>query len=57
MKSITAYRDIRWAGVRDADNTPLTILHTIYDVQADQFSEELQLTYQTEPLKGVLGLY
>ena len=57
LKSITAYRDIRWAGVRDADNTPLTILHTIYDVQADQFSEELQLTYQTEPLTGVFGLY
>ena len=43
LKSITAYRDIRWTGVRDADNTPLTILHTIYDVQGDQLSEELQL--------------
>lgn len=57
LQSISAYRDIRWAGVRDADNTPLTILHTIYDVQADQFSQELQLTYQTEPLTGVFGLY
>lgn len=57
LKSISAYRDIRWTGVRDADNTPLTILHTFYDVQADQFSQELQLTYQTEPLVGVVGLY
>jgi iron complex outermembrane receptor protein len=57
LKSISAYRDIRWAGVRDADNTPLTILHTIYDVQADQLSQELQLTYQAEPLLGVVGLY
>ena len=55
LKSISAYRDIRWTGARDADNTPLTILHTIYDVQGDQFSQELQLTYQTEPLTGVVG--
>jgi iron complex outermembrane recepter protein len=57
LKSISAYRDIRWSGARDADNTPLTILHTLYDVQGDQFSQELQLTYQTEPLTGVFGLY
>lgn len=57
LKSISAYRDIRWTGVRDADNTPLTILHTIYDVQADQLSQELQLTYRTEALTGVVGLY
>jgi iron complex outermembrane recepter protein len=57
FKSITAYRDIAWTGRRDADNTPLTILHTFYDVHGDQFSEELQLTYQTEPLTAVFGLY
>jgi iron complex outermembrane receptor protein len=57
LKSITAYRDIAWAGVRDADNTPLPILHTIYDVEADQFSQELQLTYRTARLTGVVGLY
>ena len=39
LKSISAYRDIRWTGARDADNTPLTILHTFYDVQVDQFSQ------------------
>jgi iron complex outermembrane receptor protein len=57
FKSITAYRDLAWTGVRDADNTPLTILHTFYDVHGDQFSQELQLTYQTEPLTAVFGLY
>ena len=57
LKSITAYRDIRWTGVRDADNTPLPILHTLYDVQGNQTSEELQLTYQTKHLVGVVGLY
>jgi iron complex outermembrane receptor protein len=56
LKSITAYRDIRWTGARDADNTPLTILHTVYDVQGDQLSQELQLTYQTESITGVFGL-
>ena len=57
LKSITAYREIDWQGVRDADNTPLTILHTYYDVTGDQFSEELQLTYQSDRLTGVVGLY
>ncbi|MGH8176026.1 MAG: TonB-dependent receptor [Steroidobacter sp.] len=57
FRSISAYREIAWAGVRDADNTPLPILHTIYDVDGDQLSQELQLTYQTESLTGVVGLY
>jgi iron complex outermembrane recepter protein len=57
LKSITSYREVEWGGVRDADNTPLTILHTIYDVSGDQLSEELQLTYQSEKLVGVVGLY
>jgi iron complex outermembrane receptor protein len=57
LKSITSWRKIEWTGARDADNTPLTILHTLYDVAGDQLSQELQLTYETDPLIGVLGLY
>ncbi len=57
LKSITAYRELDWQGVRDADNTPLTILHTYYDVSGDQLSEELQLTYESERTVGVFGLY
>jgi len=57
LKSITAYRTLDWQGVRDADNTPLTILHTYYDVSGDQTSEELQLTYETDRTVGVFGLY
>jgi iron complex outermembrane receptor protein len=57
VKSITAYRKLEWTGARDADNTPLTILHTLYDVSGDQLSQELQLTYETDPLIGVVGLY
>ncbi|MBC8027787.1 MAG: TonB-dependent receptor [Steroidobacteraceae bacterium] len=57
LKSISSYRKIEWTGARDADNTPLTILHTLYDVEGDQLSQELQLTYETDPLVGVFGLY
>jgi iron complex outermembrane receptor protein len=57
LKSITSYREVEWAGIRDADNTPLTILHTYYDVTGDQLSQELQLTYESDRLIGVVGLY
>lgn len=57
VKLISAYRHLEWAGNRDADNTPLTILHTEYDVSSWQWSEELQAIYQSEKLTGVGGLY
>ncbi|MGH8286632.1 MAG: TonB-dependent receptor [Steroidobacteraceae bacterium] len=57
LKSISSYRSTTWEGVRDADNTPLPILHTIYDVEGSQWSQELQLTHQAESLTGVVGLY
>ena len=57
LKSITSYRTSDWTGARDADNTPLTILHTEYDVESDQLSQELQFLYETDPLVGVVGLY
>ena len=57
LKSISAYRNIKWKGARDADNTPLTILNTFYNVKGDQLSEELQFIYKSDPLVGVVGLY
>lgn len=57
FKSISSWRKIEWTGARDADNTPLAILHTEYEVEGDQLSQELQLTYETDPLVGVFGLY
>jgi iron complex outermembrane receptor protein len=57
VKSISSYRGISWAGNRDADNTPLSILHTNYDVDGWQWSQELQATYQTKALTGVIGAY
>jgi len=57
LKSITANRTLRWAGARDADNTPLLVLHTNYHSRSEQFSQELQAAYDSERLDGVVGLY
>jgi iron complex outermembrane receptor protein len=57
LKSITSYRSLDWKGNRDADNTPLPILHTFYDVDSWQMSQELQLVYEGDPLTGVFGVY
>ena len=45
-ESISAYRNVRWTGNRDADNTPLTILNTTYDVHSWKASQEPQAIYQ-----------
>ncbi len=57
LKSITADRSLRWTGTRDADNTPLLILHTNYNSKSDQFSEELQAVISASRVDGVVGLY
>jgi iron complex outermembrane receptor protein len=57
LKSISSYRSARWSGNRDADNTPLTILNTIYDVDGWQWSQELQATYRHDRLTGVVGAF
>jgi iron complex outermembrane receptor protein len=57
LKSITANRQLEWTGTRDADNTPLLILHTNYTSESEQFSQELQAVVDTERLDGVIGAY
>jgi len=57
IKSITADRHLEWSGTRDADNTPLLILHTNYTSESEQFSQELQAVVDTERLDGVFGVY
>jgi iron complex outermembrane receptor protein len=57
LKSITADRRLEWTGTRDADNTPLLILHTNYTSESDQFSQELQALVDTDRLDGVFGVY
>ena len=57
LKSVTAARNLDWEGIRDADNTPLTILHTDYDSNGDQFSQELRLQYSADRLTGTAGVF
>ena len=57
FKSITADRQLEWTGTRDADNTTLLILHTNYDSESEQFSQELQALVDTDRVDGVFGLY
>jgi iron complex outermembrane receptor protein len=57
FKSITAARKLDWDGSRDADNTPLLVLHTSYDSSTEQFSQELQALVDSDRLDGVFGLY
>jgi iron complex outermembrane receptor protein len=57
LKSITSYRELAWTGARDADNTPFLILHTDYDSDGDQLSQEFQFSYQGDRLTAVAGLY
>ena len=57
FKSITADRRLEWTGTRDADNTPLLILHTNYTSHSKQFSQELQAAVHVDRLDGVIGAY
>lgn len=44
LKSITAYRELHWVAGMDLDGSPLDILHTSFEMNQKQFSQELQLT-------------
>ena len=59
LKSTTAYRKLKWQSAEDADATPLPFLHTSFDENQHQFSEELQLTGKAaaDRFSYVLGLY
>lgn len=57
IKSISAYRRLRWTGARDADNTPFLILQTDYQSNGHQLSQELQALADTGPLHGVIGAF
>ncbi len=57
LKSITAYRELEWHGSRDADNTPLLVLHTDYSSDGDQMSQELQALFDYGSVNGVVGAF
>ena len=59
LKSITAYREGHWLSGLDADGSPINILHTSFDQDQWQFSQEFQLagTAFDDTLNYVFGAY
>ncbi|MBU0792733.1 MAG: TonB-dependent receptor [Alphaproteobacteria bacterium] len=57
LKSISAYRSTQSRGIRDADNTPFVMITTDVGSQSDQYSQELQLQYESPILNGIIGGY
>ena len=57
LKSITAYRSTESRGIRDADNTPFVIITTDVGAKSTQFSQELQLQYDSGIVSGIVGAY
>lgn len=59
LKSITAYRKLRWSDSLDLDGSPLPVAMTQRFTRYHAFSEELQLTGTAldDRLNYVLGLY
>lgn len=44
IKSITAYRNLKWGDALDLDGSPLPVVHTIRDSAFDSWSQELQIS-------------
>ncbi len=57
LTSITAYRDLRPDYHIDFDATELEVADAFVGVRQHQFSQELQLKYDSGALQGVAGLY
>ncbi|QYU69700.1 TonB-dependent receptor [Leptolyngbya sp. 15MV] len=58
LKSITAYRDLKWADQLDLDGSPLPVAYTGRETDFHSFSQELQATGRAlEDLNFVVGLF
>jgi iron complex outermembrane receptor protein len=59
FKSITAYRKLDWIAGMDLDGSPLSMLHTSFEMIQDQFSQEFQLngSAMDGKLNYTTGLY
>ena len=57
LKSISAYRSTKSRGIRDADNTPFLMITTDVGGKSHQYSQELQLQYQSRSVNAILGAY
>ncbi|MCG8672812.1 MAG: TonB-dependent receptor [Pseudomonadales bacterium] len=57
LVSLTGYRDTDFKFIEDTDGSALDVLVTEFDDQQDQISEEIRLSYKSERLNFVSGLY
>ena len=57
LSSITAYRKLKTDFFIDIDATQFELGDVFVGVRQEQFSQELQLKYDADQLKGVFGLY
>lgn len=59
FKAITGYRDLSWSSALDADGSPMTIIEPGFNMNQEQFSEEIQLTGTAfeDSLDYVVGAY
>ncbi len=57
LKSITSYREMEYGTEVDLDGTPLNAFGIFYFNDQDQFSQEFQLSYESDKVSLVSGLY
>lgn len=59
LRSISSYRELDWQVGMDLDGSPLSMLHTSFDMGQEQYSQEFQLSGLAldNKLDYVLGLY
>ena len=57
LKSITAFRRLNTDDYLDFDGTPREVTSALVAVDQEQFSQELQLTYDSGPVSAVGGIY
>ncbi|ESQ83128.1 hypothetical protein AEAC466_14795 [Asticcacaulis sp. AC466] len=57
LKSVTAYRRMRYGAALDLDATPLDIFGVFDEEKQDQFSQELQFSYTGDRFNFVSGAY
>ncbi len=57
FKSITSFRDLEYGTELDLDGTPINAFGIYYFNDQQQWTQELQLAYQSDKLKAVGGLY
>ncbi len=57
LRSITAYREMKWDDLLDIDGSPIDAFHSGRGIDYDQTSQELQIVGSTDRVNYVLGYY